>query len=327
MANQTAQATNIADLFSQLSTFAVANGWTQDHSASDRLFLTKSTCSVAFRWATSSPTCAAIYQHTAFINSSTNPGNHTNDSGQGNISSSNATLLTGRHVLLPNSSMTYWFFEDNDYIHVVVETASQQFVHFGFGILEKIGTWTGGAYSYGNRNDPAGGTSSLALRPLSSFLLDGLAGTSTPTTVRPFCSTIHMEGMPGAGGSSRWALAWAGGNANVGTDRAGNARLNVQGGFRGGPVARAFGRMGNSIGSGLIPMYPINCYYDNPAADRWYPIGYMKDVRGMNIRYYNGGDEITVGSDTWVVFPARYKTIVSSTAGTRNLGIAYRKVP
>jgi len=323
---ENAQFTTIADLFSKLNTFAVAAGWTVDHSASDRLFLTRSTVHVAFRWSTTSPTCAGVYQHTAFINSGTDPGNHTNDSGQGSISGVDGTLLTGRHVLIPNTGGQYWFFESDTYIHVVVETATQQFTHFGFGLMIKEGTWTGGEYSYGNRNDPAGGTTNLPTRPLSSFLLCGAAGLTSPTTVRPFCSTIHMESMPNQTASGKWALAWAGGNANTGTDRGGTGRANVQGGFRGGPQAYAFGRFSGGPQNGLQPMTPITCYYDDPSNARWYYIGYMPDVRQTNVKFWSGGDETVVGSDTWVMFPARYKTVVSSSAGTRNLGVAYKKI-
>lgn len=323
---ETSQATNIADLFGKLYTFATANGWTGDENGATVVALTKGTCSVAFRWASSSPTCAGVYQHLTYTSSATDPGNHTNDSGQGSVSGTDATLLAGRHVVLPNSSMQYWFFEDDTYIHVVVETATGRFAHFGFGILDKLGTWTGGAYSYGNRHDQLGGTSDLAVRPLLSYLLDGAAGVSSPTTVRPFCATIHMESMPNQTANGKWALAWAGGNANTGTDRATVARANVQGGFRGGPVARSFGRYGGAPSNGLVPMYPIVCYYDDPSNARWYEIGRMPDVRGFNVKYYSGGDEIVIGADTWVVFPARYKTIISSAGGTRNLGIAYKKV-
>ena len=176
MSYQNGTATSIADLFTKLNTFAAANGWTVDYSASDRLFLTRSgasdSVSVAFRWASSSPTCAGIYQHTAFINSSTDPGSHTNDSGQGAISGTNATLLTGRNVPLTNGSMQYWFFESDYYIYVVAETASNQVVHFGFGELVQRGSWTGGAFSYGYV--APSGTSASAILTSTTQLLDGL---------------------------------------------------------------------------------------------------------------------------------------------------------
>lgn len=328
MAYQNAQFTNVADLMGQLETFAVANGWTSDYSASDRLFLTKSTCSVAFRWASSSPTGIAIYQHTAFINSATDPGNHTNDSGQGAISSSDATLMgtSSRSCPVPNTGGQYWFFEDDTYIHVVVETSAQQFSHFGFGILTKFGTWTGGEYSYGWKLDNTIGTGANATLTGNTFLLDGRCGITSGASYDQYCATVHMESLPNQTASTKWGIVWAGGAANTGTDRAALARMNVQGGFRGGPVAESFGRFGGAASDGLVPMYPINLWYDDPTTTAWYPIGQQPDVRGMNVKYFLGGDEVVIGSDTWVVFPARYKNSVSATGSTRNLGMAYKKV-
>lgn len=327
MSFETGTATNIADLFTKLSTFAVANGWTQNHAASDRLYMTRSTVSVGFVWATASPTAAAVYQHTAFISSGTAVGSHTNDSGQGAAAPANdAAVLAGRHVVLVNSSMRYWFFESDFYIHAVVEVSPGSVNHFGMGIFTKRGTWTGGEYSYGNRNDPAGGTANLATRALSSFLLDGQAGFTSDTTVRPFVGVVHIESLPNQTASGKWGLTWAGTLANTGTDRGGTARETCQGGFRGGPIARAFGRYGGAVSNGLVPMYQIGVWYKDRVQARWYELGHMPDVRGFNIKNFAPADEITVDGDTWVVFPARYKTSVNASAGTRNLGIAYKKV-
>jgi hypothetical protein len=52
----------------------------------------------------------------------------------------------------------------------------------------------------------------------------------------------------------------------------------------------------------------------------------MPDVRGFNVKNYSGGDEITIGADTWVAFPIRHKTIVDAIGATRNLGAIYKKV-
>lgn len=326
MSYEAGTATNIADLFSKLNTFAAANGWTIDHSASDRLFLTRSGVSVAFRWSTTSPTCAAVYQHTAFVSSGTDPGNHTNDSGQGAISGTDATLLTGRNVLLTNGSMRYWFFESDTYIHCVTELTPLNVRHFGFGALVKKGTWTGGEYAYGHRDDPAGGTGDGALRVLSSQLLDGFAGLTSDTVVRPFVATLHVEGLPNQTASGRWGVVWAGAVGNTGTDRGGTAREAIMGGFRGGPIARAYGRYGGTINSGLLSLYPIGCWYDDRTLARFYELGFMPDVRGFNIRNFTVADEVTIGGDVWVLFPTRYKSSVNPSGTTRNQGIAYKKV-
>lgn len=327
MAYETGVATSIADLFDKLSTFATANVWTEDHSDVDRLFLTKSTCSVAFRWSTTSPTLAAIYQHTAFISGATDPGNHTNDSGNGIISGVNATLATGRHVPLLNSNMRYWFFEDDTYVYVTAEVGgvgSLNFRHFGFGILEKVGTWTGGAFAFGQRDDAAPGAGDAAIQEDTCAFLDGLAGTSTPTTMRAHAATIHIESLPNQTASGKWGITWAGGLANTGTDRGSTARENLQGGFRAGPIAKEFGRFGGVAASGLVPGYPIGAWYDDRALARWYLLGYMPNIRGFNVKNYAGGEEIVIGSDTWVAFPTRYKSTVSATGTSRNQGVLFK---
>lgn len=316
---ENAQFSTIADLFTKLNTFASANGWTVNHSATDRLFLTKGSCSVAFRWSSSSPTCVGIYQHTAFVSSGTDPGNHTNDSGQGAVSGTDATLLTGRRALIPNTGGQYWFFEDDTYLHIVVENSPQVYTHFGFGILLKAGTWTGGAYSYGSRDV---GTGSANIDVLSSFSLDGFSSTSP---VVPFLASVNVGGLPNQAGSGKWGLCWAGGAVPT-NDRGGNARANLQGGFRGGPQARALGRFSGSPQNGLIPFYPVTVYYDDPSNARWYYLGRMPDVRGVNVKSFVGGDEVLIGSDTWVIFPVRFKSSVSTNGTTRNQGIAYKKV-
>lgn len=322
---ETGQATNIADLFSKLTTFAVAAGWTNDHSASDRLFLTRSGVSVAFRWSTTSPTCAGVYHHTAFISSGTDPGNHTNDSGQGAISGTNATLLTGRHVALVNSTMTYWFFESDvsgvNYLHAVVEIAALQYVHFGFGDLVKHGTWTGGQYSYGQRVSGAQAISG-AIDSDASYLLDGLG---TGATSLPFLGVVHAESLPNQTASGKWGVCWSGG-LSAGNDRGGTAREFFVGGYRAGPTQYLFNRFGGSDVSGITPLTSIEVWYRNRSLARWHPLGVMPDCRSFNIEFWSGGQEVTIGGDTWIVFPASQKSESAATNQTLNLAVAYKKV-
>jgi len=321
MAFETGTATTVADLFSKLNTFASGIGWTINHSASDRLFLTKGTCSVAFRWASASPPGAGIYHHTAFLNSGTDPGNHTNDSGQGIVTGVAATLLTGRSVPMINTPFLYWFFAGTDHINIVVEVGSLQVRHFGFGQLTKFGTWTGGSYAFGWRHPGV----ATATDHQATYMLDGLSGFTTPASVRPFVASVHMEGMPGQAVGSRWGLTWAGGNANVTTDRGGTARVNLQGGYRGGTVPHGMGRFGGSPASGLVPLTPIVIYYDDPTTVNWYEIGMMTDARSVNMRNFVSGQEVVIGADTWVFFPAKHKTDTAAN-GTLGAGVAFKKV-
>lgn len=311
----------------KLSTFAQANGWTEDEASSGRVALTRSSVSVAFRWDTSSPTCIGIYQHTTWV-TTTDPGSHTGDSGQGAVSGTDATILGGRHCLIPNAGGTYWFFEADTYLHIVIEYADQSYNQFGFGTMIKLGTWTGGAYAYGNYNAQGGDGTDNAVDDSSTYLLDARHGAKTGggENEEDWAATLSMSGAPNQDGSGAWALVWGGSQSFVGNDRAAVQRANVQGGFRGGPTARSFARFGGTAQEGLNPMYPIDCWYDDPSNQRYYPIGYMPDVRGIRIEFFAGGDEIVVGSDTWVVFPTRYKDSVSTSGSTRNSGMAFKKV-
>jgi hypothetical protein len=332
VAYESSTASNIADLMDKLQIFATANGWTKNEPAGsivDRLCLSKNNVFVNFRWATTSPTAVGIYHALGYTTSATNPGNHTSDSGNGYYSATtvtNANILTSRYALVTNGSMTYWFFENDSspaYIHVVVTTGTLQYSHFGFGELVKQGTWTGGEYAYGHYYNAAG--TNIQLNETSSFLLDGGLGNATPATYRMFAATVHIENLPGQAASTKWALCWGGDSA--GTDRATLTRYNIQGGFRAGPVASAFARFTSSPTTGLSAMYPINLFYDGGGSPRaWYPLGYMGDVRGIDTLNYSEAQEITVGADTWTVFPVTYKPAVSASGACRTMGVAYKKV-
>lgn len=318
MSYQTGTSTGLVDLMGKLETFAVANGWTSDESSSGRLCLHRNNIYVSFRWPTSSPSNVGIYQALGWT-SSTDPGNHTDDSGQGVISGADVDLDNGRYVPLGTGSFSsYFFFESDYYIHVVVEVASGKFKHFGFGSIDKVGDWTGGEYAYGHHWLDVGNAN--AVKSSGAVLLDGLTKTST---YLPYASTLHCEGLPNQGGSSKWAIIW-GDNASPGTDRGSNARVFVQGGFRAGPLARSFGHFAAGGESGLIPMYRIGLFY------RWttdiHFLGTMKDVRGVIIEDFSDAQEFVIGSDTWVFFPTHIKSTDTDVGGTKNSGIAYKKV-
>lgn len=321
MSYEKSQSTSMIDLFQKLSTFAVANGWTEDHSdyvTNRRLSIHRSTIYTQFNWDPATPANVGIYQSTGFSGSGTAPGNHTGDSGQGIVSNSNTTLATGRHVALDNDTNNYWFFESDTYLHVVVEVTSGVFAHFGMGILSKFGdNWTGGEYAYGVKQGSLNNTSG-SIDSNGCYLLDGLTSNSNVA----FMPSLKMSGIPNQAAST-WGVV-GGAITTPGNDRGGSARSKVYGGYRGNTMARAFGRIGSSNAQGLVPFYPITCFAQTSTSDLYY-LGAMPDVRGMNIQYYNPGDEVVVGGDTWVLFPSRQKSEFNVT-GSKYQGIAYKKV-
>ena len=82
MAFETGTATSHEDFFNQLSTFAVANGWTEDEhdTVNDEIALSLSTIFVSFRY--NNTDAISIHQALGFTPGNT-PGNHPDDSGNG----------------------------------------------------------------------------------------------------------------------------------------------------------------------------------------------------------------------------------------------------
>lgn len=335
---ESSQFTSTDDLIrTKLNTFLLAHGWLQDESALGRYAAHVDSLFMSFRWDTAISTGehnVGVYHALGWV-AATDPGNHTNDSGQGVVSGTNGTGSTqiggGRNADVDNGTHTYWFFLQDSapkHVHVVVEhAAGVAYRHFGMGHLSKLGTWTGGEYAYADRHSSVGGTSAAMLAD-STTLLDGFAsGTAihNGTTIgRSYLASVHMEGMPGQVANGRWGLCWDGGTPAL-NDRGSPAAARAWvagGGFRAGLVAAPHARPRSTPLQGLIPLYPISPLYKHLTLEQLYPIGTMPNIRGINVANYAGGDVVTVGAESWVVFPARQK---GAHPGTRNQGIAYRK--
>lgn len=323
MAYETGAASGMEDLLGKLSTFAQADGWTQDVFdivTNKHLALSKSTVHVQFKYDTTTGHIA-IYQSTAYSGAA--PGSQTNDSGSGDYS---GAVNVGRRITsIGNLAYpAYYFFSGNNYIHVALEFQPGIYRHFCFGELVKIGTWTGGAYcgghvlSVGSEHDIWATT--------NAFLLDGMTNTGT----LDFQSTIHMEGMPDQAVGGKWGAFGSHTQGNAGIDKAGVARMPVLGGIRGGLLEAAYGWFAANPANGFIPMLPIACYLRKTTVNPeiWRLLGYMPDTRMVNITFINPGEEVTLGADVWKFFPWIRKGDSPAPAGqdwSGHMGIAYLK--
>lgn len=337
MAYQTGSATNLADLLDKLNTFAVANGWTLDEfdTVNGDWAISKNTIFISGRWDVATPQHLSLHQALAFDGTSTLPGDHTDDSGHGyNATSGHGdTLLDDeRHVSdIGNGPFASYHFFENDsspaYLHVVVQVQSGVYRHFGFGELSKVGDWTGGEYCYGYYQDSS--VNQTATSTTSCTLFDGLF-TGNLANVGQRGPTIHVEGLPGMGGSDKWgAIMGTRSPSNLSSDVDGNGNplTLCLGGFRGGPVARAWGQFspGSNI-IGFVPMYPIHCWHYQTSNNRARLLGHMPDVRGIEIRNFANEEEVVIGSDTWIIFPSGRRTADNIVYRTYHQGIAYKKV-
>lgn len=336
---ETNQFTSTTNLFqTKLSTFLSGNGWTIDDNATAGRFLAHvDSLYVAFRWDTGAsgpPHNVGAYQALGYDGSA--PGQNPSDSGQGVVSGTNVGapgLDDGRRIDMDNGTHTYWFFLSDSapkYCYVVIEFATgTAYRHFGMGHLSKVGTWTGGEFMYADRHN-ATGTASLALRGESTVLLDALSAGSnvhTATTGQSFLASLHAEGLPEEDANTKWLIVWDGG-IPAGNDRQSTPRARgwAVGGARGGFVGAPFGRYFATPLQGLVPLYPITVWHPwRTTTTRITQLGSMPNVRMMNMRHFVGGNELVIGSETWVVFPSREKGAGTSGSGTRNQGIAYRK--
>lgn len=341
MAFETNTLSSLSDLMSKLDTFLTANGWTVFRSAANGQFGARRTAAgidigFAAQWDTTSPNNLGIYHfHGAAYNSANAPWAQNDDSGNGFAGTADASLGGQRHAQITNTPVRYWFFESDYYFHVVVQQDSTDYVHFGAGALTKYGDggWTGGEYVYGHRQQ-TGFSSDVAVRVGTSILLDGLCkdGTSPePSNMEEYAATVHVEGMPNQGASSKYAVVMGGqGSANLGNDRQATPqpRVHFISSFRASLGTLSWGQFHGDVAKGLLPGYPINVgYWDRTTGtDIYAPLGRMPDVRGMSIRDYSAGDEITIGADTWLIFPSFRKYTGTLTNSSAYQGIIYKKV-
>ena len=201
-------------------------------------------------------------------------------------------------------------------------------MHFGSGYLDKYSDWTGGEYCYGQL------VSSTNIKGQvnagASYALDGLSADSSPyLDMEERVATLHIEGMNDQAGTSKWGVCMGNqSSSNLGTDRGANARIHIVGGFRSGPFASNFGTLSGSYGRGLVPLYPIVPLFWNRTTDNQEgPLGVMPDVRGVSLANFEAEDSVTVGSDTWVVFPTHRRLDSGTATGyTGFQGLAYKQV-
>jgi hypothetical protein len=337
MAYQTGTATDLGDLLSKLDVFMVANGWTQNAfndgasvAAQGFALWTKNSIHVGLKWVANAPNNMSVHQALSYSGAGF-PGAQTGDSGNGYRSTfgTDAQLDDERCVndIGDGPFVSYHFFEQDAspaYVHVVVEIATEVFRHFGWGEMEKFNDWTGGEYCYGHFQDEA--LASDAVDTATYILFDGISPTATSTGRRN--ATIRAQGLPHQGASERW-LHHSGNVIADDTDfndAAGNTKRVAFGGFRGGPVASLLGEFRSDVSTGHIPMYPLAIFTRDFTNNFVYVLGNIPDIRGVDIFNFSPGQEVTVGSDVWIVFPSARRTEDNVIPRTYYQGIAYKKV-
>lgn len=334
MAYQTGTATDIGDLISKLSTFAqglATTPWTEDeYSAAGQATLHLDDLYVTFRWDPTTYTNWLVLYQSLGWTTSTDPWDMPDDSGQGTTASVSQSFH--RHVQFTDGDggdnsgpfVAYHFFAgegDEPYLYVVVESVTGVFRHFGCGNLKKLNDFTGGEFVYCHSwNENASYIDNPSTAQHSVFL-DHASSAN-------LAASMHLEDFPGQDVDGKWAVA-VGPNTAPGTDRAGEPREHIMGHARnGGWAGNLLWIPATDLGAYRV-MVPITVVHvvTSTTPDQWRWLGELPGVALINMKNYSAGDEITVGSDTYQIFPlVRKKYEDNATEETRNAGIAYLKV-
>jgi len=283
---------------------------------------------IAGQWDPASPEYLGLYHYYdtggagSYVDGNS-PWGQTNDSGNGYSGGTitNNNLDNERYVLLTADPIRYWCFTDDQtgepYAHIVVETGTGVYVHFGFGVLDKFNDWTGGEYCYGHRVGAGQHMSSSDTSLMFDARLNG-------TGDQDFACTMRIEGMTDTPASGRWGVAVADGQGTtqLGTDSAAVDRIHLVGGVRGGMHNFAFGTLPGTISTGYVTSAPVVVYHIDrnvsgssaTYVNSFAPLGAMKDVRTLNIENFEPGDVVTIGSDDWYIFPWSRKSPDATTS-------------
>lgn len=301
----------IEDAINKIATFAVAAGWVQHRNT-----LAGSNRTVTLRK-------GGAYIHLWNVDQTflRLRGSIGYDGGQAPTTQPNQSTNIAISNLGAGPFTRMFLFSDelpSPHVHVVIEVSGGVFRHISFGEITKIGTWTGGTYFDASR---WGDTASNAANGWNSWnhaLFD--TGTNSSVSSR---GDMWVD-VPDDGKSNAWATQldsashfyitglWGG----IGNNGEGLGRMTTQ--FANRNVAPFSGQV--TLGTIRADVRRTGGFYS--------PVGVFPNARYLNIERFAPAQEITVGSDTWKVFPLVRKGTSpnNSESYSGNHGFAFKKV-
>lgn len=278
MAYQQTTATSVEDLINKLATFAGGLGW-----AIDRNTIASGNRTLSIRCAGSDylhvfNTGTTTIQLRASIDINTSVA----VSSQPGVSASEAVSNCGAGPFA-----TVFFFGDTTpapYLHVVFDTGNAIFRHFSLGMVQKVGTWTGGTYFDALNLDP---NQSWNNNPTISFhrAMFSQGGENNPTEGGIRCDV----------GATTNFFAPVTGQTSA-------APYRVFGGVVSQRDNEGFYFSSVNSWSGVTPLRQIKLRVER-GSGFLSEIGYVPGIRLVNIARWATGDEFSIGPDTWKVFP------------------------
>ena len=235
----------------------------------------------------------------------------------------------------------YHLFANGDFVHVVIEETPGRFRHLSFGFINKYGAFAGGQYLTAGCPIEASTTTPYAFNTGSHMVPFGSNAQGTSR------AALASNGYPGTyvradidGWTVGWRLLsigyWDTANLDVmGCGTYGNT-VNGRAGYVSYSTQVSMHTLAHDLAyhcspqsyNGLAPMLP--CYVGvnrTPYVGSWTLLGEFPDVRFLNIANFNPGDELTLGTDVWKIFPLWNKAYtLGAEPISYDYGLAYRKV-
>jgi len=345
MAYATGTATDPHDALDKLRTFLVANGWAQNGWADDdtgydtgwtglgspdgkRLHVSRASsvangsvdmyfnfksCIYTIPFEDNEPNTTGNLgdQYSAVdgiaINGSTGyDGGETWDYQPGGIvneaAKSSGCCITG----MIESYINYWFYQNGDCTHAIFEISIGKFMHMAFGCLDKAGTIAGGQFCmasidgyHPNRNYNALTTSRFRTRfgvyhdetPAGWVLLTNIDGDSLWSPIGETTTNyVHISRSIAIAPNEQDDVGSA---AYPDGDLAGLGEMIVS--------------SGPNTFNGLAAMMPFYIFARRTSTN-YSLLGWPADIRYICCESYDPGAELTLGADTWMVFPMHCKT-------------------
>lgn len=209
------------------------------------------------------------------------------------------------------ASRNYYIFSHADSCTIVVQIDDNRFVYLAFGLLTKSGVYTGGQFYAGSIETYQPSyiywylSANRRIPWRSAFLANGLDGNNYFEST--FAVYIDVDGSAswkhnGQEGSGDTSLdadlqigvqpVYARTDDSVSTNRRYAVNLNEF----------VYDRSPNHF-NGVSILAPVYIFVTR-ATGRYTYIGMPKGIRIINRSPYDSGDEFSLGSDTWKVFPA-----------------------
>jgi hypothetical protein len=300
--------TSLSDFLNSLATFAASAGWTVDNNAASGstyyLAVHNGSCYLGFYV----PNTAALGGTLQLqLWGATGYAGSTLPAAQAGASPQAALMFpppvgpyTAYHFFSTNAGPTY--------LHTLLEYSSGNFLHLHGGCLNPVGgaspcTYVAGTQWSGLTGIPAANDSGPGGNNFTPF-----SGENTASGYRQFQLRATVDSV------ARWFYP---GNATpgraIGSVRSGSKNVH------------AFARAPNTYNQ-LAPLIPLSLYVERAVGNVYSYLGDVIDMRWINLANNQAKDEITIGSDTWKVYPVISKQPFGSpTAATNNYGFAFRK--